>query len=102
MATQNGMSMESLRQAAECLKVVAHPVRLKMIELLLTGPLPVGALAQRCGLAAHSACGHLRLMQGHGLLSSRRRGRCVYYNVLAPQLRGILRCIKANCARSQE
>lgn len=39
---------ETLEQAADCLKTVAHPYRLRMIQMLLTGNYIVGELAEGC------------------------------------------------------
>jgi DNA-binding transcriptional ArsR family regulator len=89
----------ALTQAAECLKVLAHPVRLRIVDILLRGDFCVGEVAALLGMPHHQACEHLRLMQGHGLLSSRRDGRQVYYQVANPQLPEIIRCIRRHCAR---
>ena len=87
-----------LDKAAECLKVMAHPVRLKMVNLLMTGDFAVHEIAAYCAVSANQACEHLRLLKGHGLLDSVRKGRTVYYKILSPQLPGLIRCISANCA----
>lgn len=87
--------MELLAQAAECLKTIAHPVRLRMIQLLLHGEHTVGALAQACSVAPHVASEHLRLMQHCGLMASEREGRKVYYRVAEPHLADLMGCIEA-------
>ncbi len=94
----DGLLPESaLAEAAECLRVMAHPLRLRMVELLLQAQRPVNAVARLCGLSPAQTCGHLRLLKGHGLLSSVRKGRTVYYRVASPQLPGLIRCIRKNC-----
>ena len=42
--------LEALEQAAECLKTLAHPHRLRMIQMLLRGRYMVGELAEEPGL----------------------------------------------------
>ncbi len=96
----NLLPMEALCQAAECLKVLAHPARLRMIDILMQGEYAVRQIAQLCELPPHQACEHLRLMQGHGLLSSQRRGRVVYYRIASPNLPGVLECIRRNCVKA--
>ena len=86
-----------LSQAAECLRVMAHPLRLRMVEVLMQGGRPVHEIAGLCGLSPAQACGHLRLMKGQGLLGSSRKGRSVYYRIASPQLPGLIRCIRKNC-----
>ena len=88
---------EALEKAAECLKVMAHPVRLKMVNLLMTGDFAVHEIAAHCRLSANQTCEHLRLLKGHGLLDSVRKGRTVYYKILSPQLPGLIGCIQKNC-----
>lgn len=94
------LKMTDLCEAAECLKVLAHPLRLRIVELLLGGEYPVHEIARQCDLPAHQACEHLRLMQSHSLLSSHRRGRAVFYRVEARQLSGIIDCIRKHCGAS--
>lgn len=86
-----------LEEAAECLKVMAHPVRLKMVNVLLQGEFAVHEIAELCETSANQTCEHLRLLKGHGLLSSERRGRTVYYKILSPRLPRLVECIRANC-----
>lgn len=89
------MSLEKLGQAAECLKVLAHPHRLRMVQMLLRGRYTVGELAQACELPSPMASEHLRLMQRCGFLVSEKEGRSVYYQVVEPHLESIMSCIEA-------
>jgi len=88
---------EVFESAAECLKVMAHPVRLKMVNILMQGEFAVHEIAEACQTNPNQACEHLRLLKGHGLLNSERRGRTVYYRVASPQLPGLIQCIQKNC-----
>ena len=54
----------------------------------------VGELAAACKLPTPMAYEHLRLMQRCGLLASEKEGRKVYYRVVEPQLKSILKCIE--------
>ena len=86
-----------LEEAAECLRVMAHPVRLKMVNVLMQGEFPVHEIAQLCATSPNQTCEHLRLLKSHGLLSSERRGRTVYYKILSPRLPRLIECIKTTC-----
>lgn len=86
--------LESLGEAAECLKALAHPHRLRMIQMLLQGDFTVGELAESCSLPVAMASEHLRLMQRCGFLSSEKQGRKVYYHVVEPHLKDILACVE--------
>ena len=84
---------ETLGHAAERLRTIAHPHRLRMIQMLLRDRYTVGELAEACGIKSHMASEHLRLMQRCGLLTFERDGRKTYYAVCDPQLRQIMDCV---------
>ena len=88
-------SLEDLGRAAECLRTLAHPMRLRMVQMLLGDRYTVGELAEACGIASHMASEHLRLMQHCQLLTSQRQGRQVFYAVAEPHLQDIMNCIEA-------
>ena len=87
--------VEAFSAAAECLKVLAHPVRLRMVQLLLNGSYTVGELAEDCEVLDNVASEHLRLMQRCGFFTSRREGRKVYYEVAEPHLRELMSCVES-------
>lgn len=87
--------LDALAQAAECLRVLAHPHRLRMVQMLLMGRYSVGELAKACDLPTPMASEHLRLMQRCGFMTSEKQGRHVYYAVAEPHLKDIMKCIEA-------
>ncbi len=91
-------SLDFLTEAAECLRVMAHPIRLRIVDILTQGEFPVNEIADMCELPAHQTSEHLRLLKGHGLLDSRRDGRIVYYTIANPRLPKLLQCIGTACA----
>lgn len=92
--TKPPLNMEALGQAAECLRTLAHPVRIRMVQLLISGRYTVGEIAEDCGIAENLASEHLRLMQRCGFFTSEREGRRVYYQVAEPHLHDIMNCIE--------
>lgn len=96
------LPMDALEGAAECLKTMAHPIRLRIVEILVQAELPVHEIAALCDLPPHQTCEHLRLLKGHGLLGSTRRGRSVYYHVINPRLPKLLECIGGTCSRPEQ
>jgi len=88
------IDLESLAEAAECLRTLGHPHRLRMVQMLLAGRYTVGELADACGIPSHMASEHLRLMQRCGFLDSEREGRRMYYVVAEPHLRSIMACVE--------
>lgn len=93
-ATKELIDLESLTHAAECLKTIAHPHRLRMIQMLLRGRYTVGELADACEIPSHMASEHLRLMQRCRLLGSEKEGRKAFYSVTEPHLASIMNCIE--------
>lgn len=88
-------SLEALGQAAECLRTLAHPHRLRIVQMLLGDRYSVGELAEACGIPSHMASEHLRLMRRCGFLDVEKDGRRVYYTVAEPHLANIIACIEA-------
>jgi len=87
--------LESLTQASECLKTMAHPVRLRMIEVILDHRLTVGEIAELCQIRPNVASEHLTKMRDRGLLDMEKEGRQVFYTIAEPGLRSIMQCIRA-------
>ena len=88
-------SPAAFSQAAECLRTLAHPVRLRIVQLLLHGRYTVGELAEDCDVPDNVASEHLRLMQRCGFFTSEREGRRVYYQVAEPHLKNLMKCIES-------
>ena len=88
-------TIEALTDAAECLKTLAHPHRLRMVQMVLQGRYSVGELADACSIPSHMASEHLRLMQRCGFMNAEKEGRSVYYTVAEPHLASIMACVEA-------
>lgn len=86
--------LEAMEQAAECLRTLAHPHRLRIVQMLLQQSFTVGELAESCGIPSHMASEHLRLMKDRGLLTSRRDGRKTYYEIAEAGLASIMQCVE--------
>jgi len=93
------IDLNVLSEAAECLRTLAHPHRLRMVEMLLKDRYTVGELAEACDIPSPMASGHLRLMQRCGLLTQERESRNVYYRIAEPCLKDIIACIQKRFAR---
>jgi ArsR family transcriptional regulator, zinc-responsive transcriptional repressor len=88
------IELTHLQEAADCLRTLAHPVRLRMVQLMLRGELTVGELAEACKIPSHMASEHLRMMQHCGLLARRQDGRRIYYQVVEPAVERLMECIE--------
>jgi DNA-binding transcriptional ArsR family regulator len=89
------LDFEALTLAAECLKTLAHPSRLQIVQLLMSGKrYSVNELAEACELTQPTTSDHLRLMQRCGFLASVREGRTVYYEILEDHLQDLMGCVQ--------
>lgn len=88
-------SVQAFVQAAECLKTLAHPVRLRIVQLLLNGRFTVGEIAADCEIPDNVSSEHLRLLQRCGFLTSEREGRKVFYVIAEPHLEKLMACIES-------
>ncbi|MGA2253738.1 MAG: metalloregulator ArsR/SmtB family transcription factor [Thermoguttaceae bacterium] len=93
--------LDILEQAAECLKTLAHPHRLRIVQMLLRDRYSVGELADACGIPSHMASEHLRLMQRCGFLTNEKEGRKAYYRIVEMHLAGIIACIESRFGRQE-
>jgi DNA-binding transcriptional ArsR family regulator len=93
--------LPALEQAAECLRTLAHPHRLRMVQMLLSGRYAVGELAEACEIPSHMASEHLRLMQRCGFLACEKEGRRAYYTIAEPHLADIMNCVEGRFGRER-
>src|SRR5579864_6600468 len=89
------IELSALEQAAECLKTLAHPHRLRIVQMLLRDRYAVGELADACGIPSNMASEHLRLMQRCGFLANDKEGRKAYYRIVEPHLENLMACVEA-------
>ena len=66
---------------ADLFRVLGHPTRVRIIELLRDGERSVGSLQGSLGLDSSGTSQHLALLRRHGLVEGRRDGTTVYYRV---------------------
>jgi ArsR family transcriptional regulator len=75
---------------AQLFRVLGHPVRIRMLELLLDGERSVGELQAALSLDSSSASQHLAALRQQGVLESRRAGTSVYYRIRDPRVSQLL------------
>ena len=94
-----GLSIEVLERMAQVLKLLAHPHRLKIIEILEgEDGVPVHRIMADLGLPHAATSQHLNLMKRVGLVASARRGREVCYRIADERPLTILNCIRKRVA----
>ncbi|MFI8708755.1 ArsR/SmtB family transcription factor [Bacillus sp. NPDC077411] len=68
---------------AEILKVLAHPVRLNLVETLITkGPTNVTTMYEKLGMPQSTVSQHLAKLKAAKIVSGTRKGLEIYYEVV--------------------
>ncbi len=96
---QGKLKIEVLQRAAETLKMLAHPQRLRLIEVFeRETEMPVHVLMEKTGFPQAVVSQHLNQMRRAGLLSAERRGKERWYSIIDPRALSILNCICTHCS----
>jgi DNA-binding transcriptional ArsR family regulator len=78
---------ERLRRfKAEFFKALAHPLRIRILELLRSGPLSVTQIQEATGAPASSVSQQLAVLRSRNILATERRGTTIIYRVPDPEL----------------
>jgi ArsR family transcriptional regulator len=80
--------------AAEVIKVLGHPLRLRLIEALDEGEKTVSQLAEELDAEQAIVSQQLIKMRGRGIVDCRRAGVNVYYCIRNRRVVTILNCIR--------
>ncbi len=79
---------------AQVLRLLAHPHRLKILEILrYRDGVPVHEVAERVGLPPAATSQLLNQMRRIGLVRAEREGRVVRYQIADPRSVRVLDCI---------
>jgi ArsR family transcriptional regulator len=76
-----GEQDENIETAAQCLKVLSHPVRLRILCALRGGEQTVQNLEYYTGIRQTTLSQHLSLLKSRGLLVSRREATYSFYRI---------------------
>lgn len=92
------MDPRQLVRAANLLRILTHPDRLRICERLLAAPCAVGLLARELRLRQSVVSQHLNQLRAYEIVAARRVGRTVEYQVVHPGPAWLLECIRRNAA----
>ena len=91
------MNKETAVKVTEVLKAVAHPVRLRIIELLENGEKCVGDIVKGVDGKQSITSQQLNMMKDKGVLGCRREGAKVFYRIANPNVIKLLHCVYNHC-----
>ena len=80
--------------AAEVLKAVAHPLRLRIVATLCAGEWHVTELAERLEVPQPIVSQQLRILRSRGLVAASRTKGFARYRLVEQNLRGLVRCME--------
>ncbi len=83
-----------LRRAADAIRVLGHPDRLKILEVLEEAPKTVTDVQDALGMEQAIVSQHLARLRQYRIVEAEREGVHVYYEVVEPKVRHILECIR--------
>jgi DNA-binding transcriptional ArsR family regulator len=81
----DGQAHPIYRLKADFFRLLGHPVRVRILELLRDGELTVGELQAALELDSGGTSQHLTAMRRQGILESRKAGTNVFYRVKDPR-----------------
>lgn len=74
------------KELADFLRVLSHPHRIRIIEELRDAELDVNSLQDALGISHSGVSQHLMVLRSHRLVSERREGRRVFYQLRQPEI----------------
>jgi ArsR family transcriptional regulator len=91
------MSVKTAEKVSQVLKALAHPVRLRIVELLENEEKCVGEIMEGVEGKQSITSQQLNMMKDKGVLTCRRDGPKMFYRIANPNVIKLLHCIYNNC-----
>lgn len=98
MSTEN-FKHEIFNQFARVAKAMSNGYRLELLEFLAQGERSVDALAQVSGLSVANTSQHLQQLRQAGLVSNRKQGHKVYYQLSGSDVPALLASMRGVAER---
>ncbi len=83
-------AVKSFHDSAQLLKVLGHPLRLKIVCGLLGAPANLSGIARDLDVPVSTLAQHLRVLRAGGVLKERKEGVEVIFSVSDRRVPGIL------------
>ena len=86
------------QRASRVLKVMAHPVRMQLVDILLQDKEDsVGELQKKIGISQSMTSQHLSLLKGCGIIACKKEANICRYYIENKDIINLIRCVE-NCA----
>ena len=92
------LAMEVLERVAPMIRAAAHPLRLRILDFLdhEGEPCSVGHIVDACGTSQAFVSQQLRILKDQGILSCRRQGNSVLYEIANRAILHLVECIRSH------
>lgn len=77
-------------EAADLLKALSNPQRLRLLCSMVDGPQSVGELEKTLGASQSYVSGQLARLRSEGLVKAERDGRTIHYSLADPRVTPII------------
>ena len=84
-----------LDRASRVVRVLGHPLRLRILNLLEGAERNVTELVVATGVGQAAVSQQLRILRSEGIVDDRREGSRVFYRITEPTVSMILECVRA-------
>lgn len=86
--------MQLTTEEANFLKILAHPVRLMVLNQLVDGEVRTADLLEKSDLSQSAFSQHLRILRDKGLVETRKDAQQVFYSISDNRVRRILKAMQ--------
>jgi len=94
------LNLELLERSSDMLKALAHPLRIEIVNLLQDDEkLTVSQIQKHLNITQSTTSHHLGILKYNGIVTSKRDGKKMYYELKHQKLSQVINCI-ASCASS--
>ncbi len=87
------MQESTLAELENLFLALSDKTRLRLLALMADGEVPVGFLADRLGESQPKTSRHLAYLRNAGLVSARRDGKWIYYDIARPTDQAVARIL---------
>jgi len=88
------VSVPLYQAKAEFFRMLGHPVRIRVLELLQDGPLPVRDLLTAIEVESSGLSQHLAVLRRSGIVTSTRDGSTVVYELAGGDVAALLKAAR--------
>ena len=92
--TMLGQALQIPELKAELFKALAHPARVRVLEVLCTGEFSVGDLQPEVGIELSHLSQQLAILRKAGLVATRKEATSVYYSLRDPLIGDLLNVVR--------